>query len=109
MLLTVCAVLSGAQGWKDIKDFGDVKLAWLRQFRAFEHGISVDDPTARVIGTLAPEAMMSCFIDWVNELRAAQGVECLAIDGKTFRRSYNCETKEALHALNACSSACWRR
>ena len=104
VFLTVSAVLSGAQGWKDIKDFGDVKLPWLRQFRAFEHGIPVDDTIARVISTLAPEAMMSCFIDWVNELRAAQGAECIAIDGKTFRRSHDGEKKEALHALNAWSS-----
>ncbi|MGK0173303.1 MAG: hypothetical protein ACI9W2_005050 [Gammaproteobacteria bacterium] len=39
VFFTVSAVLSGAQGWKDIKNFGDVKFAWLRRYRAFEHGI----------------------------------------------------------------------
>ncbi|MFT5390445.1 MAG: putative transposase YbfD/YdcC [Gammaproteobacteria bacterium] len=93
MLLTVGAVLWGAQRWKDIKDFGDVKLHWLRQFRAFEDGIPVDDAIARVMSTLAPAAMMSCSVDWVNKLRSAQGAECIAIDGKTFRRSHDGQKK----------------
>ena len=56
------------------------------------------------MSTLAPEAMMSCYVDWVNELRVAQGAECIAIDGKTFCRSHDGKKKEALHALNAWSS-----
>ena len=104
VFLTVSAVLSGAQGWKDIKDFGDIKLDWLRQFRGFENGIPVDDTIARVISALEPEAMMSCFVDWVNELRREQGADCIAIDGKTFRRSHDGQKKEALHALNAWST-----
>ena len=32
LFLTVSAVLSGAEGRKDIKDFGDKKLEWLRQW-----------------------------------------------------------------------------
>ncbi|MGL5323683.1 MAG: transposase family protein, partial [Aeromonas sp.] len=39
VFLTVSAVLSGAEGWVDIKSFGDEKLAWLRKFRRFENGI----------------------------------------------------------------------
>lgn len=38
MFLSVAATLSGAQGWKDIKTFGDEKLEWLRKFRDFEAG-----------------------------------------------------------------------
>ena len=30
LFLVVSAILSGAEGWKDIKEFGDVKLDWLR-------------------------------------------------------------------------------
>ena len=33
LFLTVSAVLSGAEGWADIKEFGDEKLAWLRRCR----------------------------------------------------------------------------
>ena len=30
LFLTVSAVMSGAEGWKDIKEFGDEKLDWLQ-------------------------------------------------------------------------------
>ena len=29
IFLTVTAIISGAEGWKDIKQFGDSKLTWL--------------------------------------------------------------------------------
>jgi hypothetical protein len=35
--------------YQDPKEFGATKLAWLRQYREFAHGIPVDDTNARVI------------------------------------------------------------
>ena len=52
MFLSMAATLSGAEGWKDIKTFGDAKLDWLRKFRGFEAGIPVDD-TVDEPGSLA--------------------------------------------------------
>ena len=99
VFLTVCAVLSGAEGWKDIEKFGHNKLAWLRKFRRFEQGIPVDDTIARIIRALEPERMAQCFINWVNAIRRQQGHQLIAIDGKTLRHSYNAEPKDALHAI----------
>nr|WP_112404807.1 hypothetical protein [Vibrio diazotrophicus] len=31
LLLSICAALSGAEGWGDNEDFGKLKLDWLRQ------------------------------------------------------------------------------
>jgi predicted transposase YbfD/YdcC len=103
LFLVVSALLSGAEGWKDIKEFGDVKLDWLRQFRAFEEGIPVDDTIARVISALAPEQFLSCFVSWVNELREADGKDILAIDGKTLRRSHDGQRSSALHMVSVWS------
>ncbi|HAT8752936.1 TPA: ISAs1 family transposase, partial [Legionella pneumophila] len=36
LFLAGTAVMSGAEGWKDIKDFGEEKLDWLRQYRDFK-------------------------------------------------------------------------
>lgn len=30
LFLSVCAVMSGAEGWEDIEDFGLAKLDWLQ-------------------------------------------------------------------------------
>ncbi|WP_085342610.1 transposase family protein [Vibrio sp. ArtGut-C1] len=49
LFLTVAVVVSVAEGWSDIVDFGNNKLDWLQQYRDFEHGIPVDDTLARII------------------------------------------------------------
>lgn len=56
ILLVVSATISGCEGWKSIKDFGDAKLDWLRQFLPFENGIPVDDTIARVMRRLDTKA-----------------------------------------------------
>jgi predicted transposase YbfD/YdcC len=75
IFLTITAVISGCEGWKDIYDFGRVKLCWLRQYREFKNGIPVDDTIARILSALVPEEFTKCFIDWVNELRRFEGKE----------------------------------
>ncbi|WP_329809431.1 transposase family protein, partial [Escherichia coli] len=32
LLLTICAVISGAEGWEDIEDFGETHLDFLKQY-----------------------------------------------------------------------------
>jgi predicted transposase YbfD/YdcC len=99
VFLTVAAVLSGAEGWTDIKKFGDKKLDWLRTFRGFDNGIPVDDTIARIIRALDPQKMTECFIGWVNEVRSEAGHQFIAIDGKTFRHSSEAAPNDALHAI----------
>jgi predicted transposase YbfD/YdcC len=101
IFLTVTAIISGAEGWKDIKQFGDSKLTWLRKFRSFENGIPVDDTIARIISSLAPEALLACFVSWVNELRDANNQSVIAFDGKTLRHSYDGDKKTAIHSVSA--------
>ncbi len=48
LLLTICAVISGAEGWEDIEDFGETHLDFLKQYGDFENGIPVHDTIARV-------------------------------------------------------------
>ena len=49
VFLIISATLSGCEGWKAIRDFGLLKLDWLREFLPYEDGIPVDDTLARVI------------------------------------------------------------
>ena len=79
LFLTISAVISGALGWKDIKEFGDEKLEWLRQFREFKNGIPVDDTIARVIRLIKPDEFNQCFIDWVNTVRKENNQPHIAI------------------------------
>ncbi|MCY4363182.1 MAG: ISAs1 family transposase [Gammaproteobacteria bacterium] len=106
LFLTVSAVLSGAEGWKDIKEFGDEKLDWLRQYRPFGNGIPVDDTIARVVRAIDPTQFNRAFIAWVNEVRRAQGQEQIALNGKTLRRSHDGEKQAALHSITAWGHEC---
>lgn len=105
LFLSISAVLSGAEGWKDIKDFGDDKLDWLRQYRGFKNGIPVDDTIARIIRAIEPAEFNQAFINWVNEVRTNKGQEQIAIDGKTLRHSFNGERHTALHSITAWSKS----
>ena len=43
IVLCVCAVVSGAEGWSDIEEFGLAKLKWLRRYVPLANGVPVDD------------------------------------------------------------------
>lgn len=49
LLLAISAVLSGAEGWEDIEDFGHLKLDWLKKYGTFNAGIPKHDTIARVM------------------------------------------------------------
>lgn len=37
LLLTICAVISGAEGWEDIEDFGETHLDFLKRYQIRQH------------------------------------------------------------------------
>lgn len=102
IFLSVCAVLSGADGWESIEEFGEAKLEWLRKFVPLKHGIPCHDTIARVMSRLNPEALQRCFIGWVQSVVALHSGEIVAIDGKTLRHSFDTtRRKNALHMVSA--------
>lgn len=106
ILLVISATVSGFEGWKQIKDFGEIKLAWLRKFLPYENGIPVDDTIARVMRKLDTKAFQSCFISWMQSVVRATEGDVVAIDDKTLRRSHdNASGKSAIHMVSAWSSA----
>lgn len=104
LLLAISAVISGAEGWEDIEDFGRLKLDWLRRYRSFEAGIPRHDTIARVICRLKAEEIETAFQSWISSLVISTGSDVIAIDGKTARRSFTTKgRKNALHIVSAWS------
>lgn len=105
LLVTLCAVLCGADGWVSVALFGQQKLAFLRRFLPFANGTPSHDQLGLIFGALDAGAFQSCFIAWTQSLSAAiEGV--VAIDGKTARRSFDrAGGKGAVHLVSAWSSA----
>jgi len=48
LLLSISAVMSGSERWKDIENFGHIKLDWLRQYGFFEADIPRHDTIVQV-------------------------------------------------------------
>ncbi|MGH6635251.1 MAG: transposase family protein [Gammaproteobacteria bacterium] len=53
LVLAICGVLSGAEGWEAIEEYGQTKLEWLRKFIPLENGIPVHDTMARVLSRIS--------------------------------------------------------
>ncbi len=104
LLLSITAVISGAEGWEDIEDFGHLKLDWLRKYRPFKAGIPKHDTIARVMCRLKANEIESAFQSWISSLIEVTGCDVIAIDGKTARRSFSTKgRKNALHTVSAWS------
>lgn len=104
LLLTICAVIAGAEGWEDIEDFGHVHLDFLKLYGEFENGIPVHDTIARVVSCVSPKKFHECFINWMKECHSVDE-DVIAIDGKTLRGSYDKSRRRgAIHVISAFST-----
>ena len=105
IIIAIRAVISGAETWVDIVDFGEDKQEWLKGFLELPNGIPSHDTFARVFQLLDPQQVQLCYQDWIRSIKPvlAEG-DIVAIDGKTMRRSHDrSQRKSALHLLHAWS------
>ena len=102
VLLVICGVTSGAEGWEAIEEFGKEKLEWLRRFAPFANGVPSHDCIARVISRLSVKGFRECFLSWTEAVTEATGGEIIAVDGKTARGSHDRKRgRKALHMVSA--------
>jgi predicted transposase YbfD/YdcC len=106
VLIAICAVICGAEGWVDVAAFGKTKKAWLTSFLALPHGIPSHDTFGRVFAALDADAFQRCFLEWVQAVSVLTAGQVIAIDGKTLRRSHDRRKgKAALHLVSAWATA----
>ena len=104
LAIALCAMLSGAEGFVDMEEFGCAKQGWLRERLglALPHGIPSHDTFRRLFGRLDPEAFEQCFSNWTQALHTLTNGQVLAVDGKTLRHSFDTATGQgALHMVSA--------
>ena len=89
LLLTICAVISGAEWWEDIEDFGETHLDFMKQYGDFENGIPVHDTIARVVSCISLAKFHECFINWMRDCHSSNDKDVIAIDGKALPHSYD--------------------
>ena len=101
LLLVLCGVISGADGWTSIALYGQKKLELLRRFLPYENGTLSHDQLGILFSRLDMEEFQSCFISWVASLNETlEGV--VAVDGKTLRWSFDTNSNQAaIHMVSA--------
>lgn len=90
LLVTLCAMICGCEGWSDIERYGRTKLDYLRGFLPFEFGAPSDDTLRRFFRRLDPEAFQERFMTWAASLLGEEKVQQIAVDGKSVRGSNKC-------------------
>jgi predicted transposase YbfD/YdcC len=106
LVITLCAVICGADDWVAIARFGRAKRKWFEQFLALPHGIPSHDTFGRVFAALDPEAFRRAFLAWVRSVADLLPGDVIAIDGKTLRRTFDTAAdKAALHLVSAWATA----
>ena len=100
--ITICAVISGADNWVMIEEFGQAKQAWFEEQLTLENGIPSHDTLGNVFAAIDTEHFSHCFSQWVADLAHLSQGEVIAIDGKTLRRSVDhASNKAAIHMVSA--------
>src|SRR3982750_2243797 len=62
LLVTLCGVLAGAEGFEDIEDYGESKLDLLRELLPFAHGVPSNDTLRRFFRAVDPRAFAEVFV-----------------------------------------------
>jgi predicted transposase YbfD/YdcC len=102
LIIAVCTLLTGGEGFKDMELFGKSKRQWLQTFLALPHGIPSHDTFGRVFARLNPTRFQECFLSWTRAVAALTQGTLVSLDGKTVRASFDRATAASpLHMVSA--------
>ena len=105
IIITVCAVICGADSWTGVETFARAKEEWLRRHLALPNGLPSHDTLGRVFASLNAEAFQAGFSRWVQAVFRVTKGQVVAMDGKTARRSHDQAIgQEAIHMVSAWAS-----
>jgi len=106
--LSVIAVMSHAESFVEIEEFGNYKYKWLKKILKLSNGIPSHDTIARVFCLLDHKQLERIFMEWVESMRKdLDGPDVISIDGKTIRGTGSMRSghqQNYLHLLNIWST-----
>jgi predicted transposase YbfD/YdcC len=94
MVISLMAVLSGADGPTAIRKWAESKRDLLLSVLDLPKGLPSKDVFRRVLMALDPQAFQTCFVSWLNSMQSAAGSQpgqrpTMAVDGKCLRGSHD--------------------
>ena len=106
IVITICAVMCGADDWVAVVDYARQKEDWLKIFLKLPYGIPSHDTFGRFFSILDPQEFEKCFVSFAETLRRHTLGAVVAFDGKTIRGSFDVATgKKAIHVVSAWCTA----
>ncbi len=106
MVITICAVICGADGWTEVQLWGEANEAWLHTFLELPNGIPSHDTFGRVFARIDPQQFSKCFLSWIRAISKLTQRPVVALDGKKLRRSQNrLSHKKAIWMVSVWASA----
>jgi hypothetical protein len=75
IILAMCGVICGAEGWVEIEAFGKAKEAWFTELLSLPTSIPSHDTFGRVFAHLDPKQFEASFFHWVeaNQRHGSRG------------------------------------
>jgi hypothetical protein len=67
--VAICAIISGAEGWVDIENYGKSKIDWLQTFLELPNRMPSHDTFERVFSLLDPQEFQEEFHSWVESIQ----------------------------------------
>jgi hypothetical protein len=102
LLISLCAIISGADSWTQVAEYGRSKVSWFAQFLQLPNGIPSHDTFGRLFARIAPKEFQNFFTRWVQQFSESIKGKTVAIDGKTLRGSHDrTNGKSAIHMVSA--------
>jgi len=102
IVIAICAVICGAEGWTDIENFGNSKLPWLKTFLELPNGIPSHDTFGRVFSLIDAQQFQHSFSEWVLSVNEIIQGQIINIDGKCLRGSHDQRLgKRAIYMVSA--------
>lgn len=92
IVISIMAVIAGADGPTAIGTWAENNEAWLRKHLKLPHGIPSHDTFDRLLAALKPAAFQTCFETWIARVVPSDDkpdLKQVAVDGKALRRSHD--------------------
>lgn len=103
IILSVLAVICGAESWDSIESFGKSKFNFLKTILKLPNGIPSHDTINRVLSGIRPKLFETMFIHWTDSLKNEKiKKEVVSIDGKCVKGSKDSfHEKSPIHMVSA--------
>lgn len=102
VVMTLCAVISGADDFVAIARWSTKNRTWLARYLDLSAGVPSHDRFNAIFAAMNAREFEMCLLSWITSLHEITSGQVIAIDGKTLRRSYDAaSSKSAIHMVSA--------